>query len=576
MNNGKVNKICDKITKKEGDKLTKSELRRLKIELNKNIDLDNSKVLNDINKRCPELSDTIRNIINTENKTNTIKRKLKNNNFKPINKRRRKNIEESNNSLTDSLTNSLTNSLDDDYSLGDETDYDDLYEEVNDLHNDIIDDNFNSLNKTDKNNFNKKIFDIRNRYLNEKVSLCKVISENFNDNDLLWFYKNINKLEDLEGKEKHDLEEKIQNKYTFLKKLKDNDMYNSIKNINDNIIDDILKSHHNEKVKNLLLNRVINITDESIEEYQKMINWVKTILSIPTKPKNITTDMNKILNNLYKNLTTNIYGMNHIIKEILKSVSSIMTDPENNGNVIALVGPPGVGKTTISNLIASSIGMGFGHISCGSINDRATIMGHSSTYIGGKPGLITEILRQSGQTNNVIVLDEMDKLPDDKMIPIFLHILDKSQNNKFKDEYCSEIDIDLSKNMYIVSVNSLDKFDKALKNRLKVIRIDGYDLIDKIEICKNYIIPKVMKRTKINATINVKLIKKCIERISPQKSGVRELERFFGDIYEQLLLIKNIKNNSIVKKFYNKKVQNIDDLNIINKELIENLTDISL
>ena len=415
--------------------------------------------------------------------------------------------------------------------------------------NDLYDDHISTRAKTNLNmtedmlkNVNIKIKEIREIQSESKIDIAKVMIANFNTKDSLWFYKNIKRISLLEGQERFNLEDKIEKRYTLLISLLKTNMYvNFNTGINDrDITKDIRASKHPDRVKHMLLNKMYNLTNDSMEEYQKALNWVDTILNIPTEVKSSKQNISTSINRLYEKLHHNLHGMDDTIKHILQAVCTILSDPNNEGYILTLVGPPGVGKTTISTLIAEAIGMGFDQISCGGIADQATIVGHGSTYIGSKPGVFTQCLINNNQLDNVILLDEMDKMYDSKILPVLLHVLDRSQNNRFKDAFCPEVDIDLSKNLYIVAVNSLDSFDDALKDRLKVVYMNGYDTKQKTQICTKHIIPRLIKKTSITTEIDHQVVKRCVEYVSPGVSGVRDLERFFGDIYEKLLLVRHM------------------------------------
>lgn len=447
------------------------------------------------------------------------------------------------------------------YRLSDDYDYSDGFV--------VRDDYMDDINVLDI--YEKKMLDIKTEYEKNIIDMNVIFASNFNKNDMLWFYRNIKRQSHLEGKDRYDLEDIIRRRYNLLCNLQKNNMYESFNRTAENDVSQIiLRSNHSNIVKQILLNRMLNAIEESNEEYQKALTWMNTILNLPTETKCINNDINITLTNLYNHLVKHLYGMDNVIQQILQAVCVILTDPENKGYVLTFVGPPGVGKTTISTLISEAIGMGFGQISCGSINDKATIIGHSSTYIGSKPGMITQIQLNSGQLDNVILLDEMDKIPDTKITPILLQILDKTQNSRFKDEYCPEVSIDLSKIMFIISVNDISMFDSALRDRLKIINIDGYDAKTKLHICTKHVIPKIMKRTGITIKIKNSVIKKCIEKISPNISGIRELERFFSNIYEKILLIKSIRDNNI-KKLYNLPHNfDINNINYLSMDIIDN------
>jgi len=380
-----------------------------------------------------------------------------------------------------------------------------------------------------------------------KVDMVKVVSAGFSDEDNMWFHIRLNRIKRLEGKERYDLEDEVQRKFSTLSSLKTANLYQKFgKSTERNIVKDIIESDKSDNIKQIMINRMTSIYDTSGEEYLKAMAWFDTVMSIPTKCKNTnnetdsSAELGSILYRLKQKLDTNLYGMHNVKRQIMQAVTTIYGDPKSQGYIIALVGDPGVGKTTISSLIAETIGMGFGHVPCGSIKDQAVIMGHSSTYIGAKPGLFTQIMINTGQLNNVILLDEMDKLPDESMLPTLLQVLDKSQNTRFKDSFCPEIDIDMSKNMYIIAVNDISKFHAALKDRLKIIEVSGYDVDEKTMICEKHIIPMIQNKTQVYASINHNTIRYFVNKISPNVSGVRLIVSYFEDIYEKLQLIHRL------------------------------------
>lgn len=599
-------------------KLTPAEERRLKHDIKRGT-MNQSTVLIDMLKRCPNLENTIQDILNkkvtlNEPKSNQtvsqkvsvpVKRKTKHNVESERIKKSKKPrydckikylIEDLGSEDTDSGD---TESEDCDYSdkgedidmyqeddfvtydsesdqiLGsdsNETEGSDLEAELNDLHNDYITSRTRakanpSITREMLSDINKNINEIRNIYLDSKIDISKVMLAKFNKEDSVWFYKNIKRVPLMEGREKFDLEDKIEKRYKLLKSLQEANMYEKFNACMDDrdTTRDILASKHSARVQHVLLNKMYTVSNESIEEYQKALNWMDTILSLPTEVKSSRHDVSGAVKRLYEKLQQNLYGMDDVIVQILQAVCSILSDPKNESYILTLVGPPGVGKTTISTLIAEAIGMGFGQVSCGSIADQATIVGHGSTYIGSKPGVFTQCLINNQQLDNVILLDEMDKMYDSKMLPVLLHVLDRSQNNRFKDAFCPEVDVDLSKNLYIVAVNSLDSFDNALRDRMKIVHVNGYDVVQKTVICTKHIIPRLIEKTGIDATIDPQVVAQCINTVSPDNSGVRDLERFFGDVYEKLLLDKHMEG-----KVYNLSAKKID-MDIIYQLCLKNL-----
>lgn len=525
--------------------LTPAEERRLKIDLKKGIDIKDSQILKDIMLRCPSLRTNLNTIIktDTDNILNISHKRKRDDNENPNhnnNKRARLAKEINIDTESDELLEE-DDYIEDGFVIKDNHRHE-IDQELNDLHDDLISKKMLSeLSQEEERLIQSKLKSLRDDYSNARIEIATIIKANFNKDDAVWFYKNLKRVPLLEGNEKFKLEDMIEKRYKFLSSLQDAGMYTTfLKGADRDILQDILKSNQPDNVKTVLLNRMCNVSYESIEEYQKALNWLDTILSIPTKVRSSERDISKSIQTLHEKLSSNLCGMDETIREILQAVCTILTDPDNKGYILTLEGPPGVGKTSISSMISEAIGMGFGQVSCGSINDQAVITGHGSTYIGSKPGIFTQYLINNGQLDNVILLDEMDKMQDPKVLPNLLHILDKSQNSRFRDAFCPEVMIDLSKNFYIVAVNSVDNLDHALRDRLKVVRVNGYNVDTKTHICIRHIVPKLNKKTGIDLIIDERTIKKYIRQISPSVSGVRDLERFFDDIYEKLLLIKHM------------------------------------
>jgi flagellar biosynthesis GTPase FlhF len=403
----------------------------------------------------------------------------------------------------------------------------------------------NSADEVSNKEFNSKLKDIRESYNQNKVDMTKVIEAKFNDEDGAWFYSRLGRIKGMEAcKDKYDIEDEIQRKFDTLSSLQSANLYDKFNRpIERNVIKEIIDSRKSNEIKQIMINRMTSVHNNGSEEYHKSLAWLDVALSIPTDSEGgiskDSTGIGLILHNLKKNLDSHLFGMDNVKRQILQAVATIHGDPDS-GYIIALVGDPGVGKTTISSLIAESIGMGFGQVSCGSIKDHAVIMGHSSTYVGAKPGVFTQILINNNDVRNVILLDEMDKLHDNSILPSLLQILDKTQNSRFKDAFCPEFDIDMSKNLYMIAVNDINVFDKALRDRLKIIEVSGYDIEEKTDICCNYIIPKIKKTTGILPSIDRNTVKYFVNKISPNKSGVRDVMRYFEDIYEKLDMIRRV------------------------------------
>ena len=659
----KHTKAKDKSSSKSAiDKLTPAEARRIRLEqkLSTNPDYVPSKLFNDIAKRCPGIHDEYnQNITNNKNKPSkknkypdfshpyydkNIGEIVENLDVESINS------DSESYSQNDKLTRHgyikdgfVTDSDDESYKMSDTDDNNDdsdnsnestkafaeekpklrsskrrkinkkqeLVEELNELVGDFVDEG--GITNDERRRRNEVLKNLRISDAN-KVTIEKVISQKFNDIDNQWFYTELKRLKHLDGKERFTTEDMIQKRYDFLKELNTTgayDLYSGVDTDRD-LLTEIVKSKFTNQIKSIMIAKLKSITQNvSPEEYQKTVQWIDTVLSIPTDVKNSDKSPQTIIMDLHKSLKSKLSEMDETIFSVLQAVSAILSDKTNNGYIIALLGPPGVGKTTISHLIADISGMGFGHISCGSINDQSTLIGHGSTYIGSKPGVFMQTIINNKQLNNVIVLDELDKIEDSKIVPVLLQLLDPSQNKHFRDAYCPEIPVDMSKNLYVVTLNKLDKLDRALIDRMRIINIKPYSINQQITICVNHVIPDLNKRYNLNIMIDKKVIGQCIKKyifeinnntkiirhkstirktklsknkltkrkstkhktikvnesknINPESNnvnGVRDTIRLFADIFERIILINRIDNkNKIIKKiFVSKKSLTIDDI----------------
>lgn len=322
-------------------------------------------------------------------------------------------------------------------------------------------------------------------------------------------------------------------------------------NMNDEVLNKITNSNHNDDIKNILYKKYEKIRGiDKNDEYYKMMDWINTALSIPTEIKktNKSTLFDQICD-ISKKMNEKMYGLHYIKEKILETYASVMINNIGHNKCIALVGPPGVGKTSFAKCIADALELPFEHISLGGIKDSSYIMGHGSTYVGSKTGIIIDSLIKMKYTNGVLLLDEFDKISNSsdgsEIYSSMLHILDYTQNNKFRDIYLSEIEIDLSKLLIIIAMNDESKLNNALTDRLSVIKINGYTNYEKKDIASNFIIKKIMKRTNLNEEdiiIDDNIIYYIINKYASKENGVRELERCFSIIFEKINILKIIEN----------------------------------
>ena len=263
----------------------------------------------------------------------------------------------------------------------------------------------------------------------------------------------------------------------------------------------IIESHMDMKTKAIAMENIDKLSemDVSTGEHSKLDHWINGLLKIPFgKYKNLTVqpdtpiqDKRLFIQNSYQTLNKAIYGHNEAKTHILQVIGKWIKNPESGGNVLAIQGPMGNGKTTlVKDGISKVLDRPFAFIALGGASDSAFFDGHCYTYEGSHWGRIVQILQDSKCMNPVFYFDELDKISEtqkgDEIIHMLTHLTDSSQNSLFQDNYFPGINLDLSKCLFIFSYNDESKVNKILKDRMYVIHTKGFKSDDKLKICREY------------------------------------------------------------------------------------------
>ena len=324
-------------------------------------------------------------------------------------------------------------------------------------------------------------------------------------------------------------------------------------------VKEVKMSEEAEKVALKELDRLSRIPTQS-PEYSVARTYIEWLADLPwSKSSKDTVDIKKA----WKILEKDHYGLEKVKERILEylAVRSLKQkkDPDAvvRGPILCFAGPPGVGKTSLGQSIARSMGRDFIRISLGGVRDEAEIRGHRRTYIGALPGRIIQSLKKAGTNNPVFMLDEIDKLGMDfrgDPSSALLEVLDPEQNNTFSDHYL-EVNFDLSRVMFIATANYQDPIPPALRDRMEILEFSGYIEDEKLKIAKRHLIPKQIEEnglTKKEVGFDDTSIKELI-RSYAREAGVRNLEREIANVLRKVAR-DQVENKSKKTKLTKKKV----------------------
>ena len=272
-------------------------------------------------------------------------------------------------------------------------------------------------------------------------------------------------------------------------------------------------------------------------EYNVIRTWLDIVIELPW---NKSTEDNLDIAHARKVLDEDHFDLKDIKERILEHLGVLHMNPLAKAPILCLVGPPGVGKTSLGKSIARALGRSFERFSLGAMHDEAELRGHRRTYIGAMPGRLIQAMRRAGARNPVIMLDEIDKLGRDYRgdpASALLEVLDPEQNNTFRDNYL-DLAFDLSKVLFVTTANTLDTIPSALLDRMEVLRLSGYTEEEKAQIAQRYLIPRQLKETGVEegkVTLTNEALTSLI-RSYTREAGLRRLERAIGKIFRKSAL----------------------------------------
>ena len=402
--------------------------------------------------------------------------------------------------------------------------------------------------------------------VNERLLKIVVILNNIDENQ---------KIEQRISQAVRESTEKSQKEYFLREKMKaiqkelGDDSANFENEINEKIKNKLYPQEVKDKVKDEL--KRYNTMPQGSLESSLICDYINIVLDVPWFEKTVDNDNIK---NAKIVLDEDHYGLKKVKERILEYLAVKKMNGNLKAPILCFYGPPGCGKTSLCRSIARSLDRKFVKISLGGISDEGEIRGHRRTYVGSRPGRIVNALRKTKVSNPVFLLDEIDKLGRDTFkgdpSSALLEVLDPEQNTQFYDNYL-ELNYNLSNVIFICTANDLSTIPAPLMDRLELIEVDSYTLIDKVQIAKDFLIPRELKNnglTDKQVQFTDEGIAFIIERYT-KESGVRDLERKIASVLRKTVVsILEGKNNecSIVDDKKVRKLLGIEDYDPANKE----------